>query len=427
MTADRSPVRLPFPWVLLLCGLLALAGKFALSLTTYGSNDVLYWEADLRKIQTEGPLALYRDGAVPSWEGTPYADAEIFNHPPLMVHVIRAWGTLEAVSGVPFRAWLRLTSSLADFGMLWLVWQILRTKKIQVRPVMLVLLALSPVSILVSGFHGNTDPVMVFFLLLSIYAIETGRPAWVAGVAFGMAINIKIVPVVFAPLILLYLGLMRRRLVFTLAAGLVFLAGSMPYLAQDPILLIRSMFGYSPVMGSWGLPEIAYLLPGNMLSAYRTIGRPLALLLVLAASLWIHRRAPHTSLFVRCGSLAFLFLFVASGFGPQYLAWLVPWWVVLPWKSARWHYVSASAFLCLFYTVWSRGGWYIANMIENRPMPPGTVPLFFLEMGCWVSVGMVVIAYLRYFTSNQYLEPVLLSGDGNLGKCLAAVGPTRAV
>jgi hypothetical protein len=174
---------------------------------------------------------------------------------------------------------------------------------------------------------------------------------------------------------------------------------------EDPTLVIRSVFGYSPALGSWGLPEVAYLLPGNALSVYRIIGRPIALSVILLASVRIHLRAGHASLFVRCGFLAFLFLFVSSGFGPQYLAWSVPWWVVLPWKSVRWHYFSLSAFLCMFYTVWSRGGWHLANMIEHNPMPAGTVPLTVLEMACWVSVGMVLIAYFQYFTSTRSTKP----------------------
>jgi len=60
-------------------------------------------------------------------------------------------------------------------------------------------MALSPVSIMVSGFHGNTDPVMICLVLLSIYLVESGRPAWLCGAIFGMAMWIKIVPVIFLP------------------------------------------------------------------------------------------------------------------------------------------------------------------------------------------------------------------------------------
>ena len=45
----------------------------------------------------------------------------------------------------------------------------------------------------------------------------------------------------------------------------------MPYLAQDPALVIRSVFGYnSSGSGYWGLSAIAALLSKDALDAYRT-------------------------------------------------------------------------------------------------------------------------------------------------------------
>src|SRR5689334_963170 len=42
------------------------------------------------------------------------------------------------------------------------------------------------------GLHGNTDPILIFFLLLSIYLIDSQRPPWLAGAALGMAANFKL-------------------------------------------------------------------------------------------------------------------------------------------------------------------------------------------------------------------------------------------
>ena len=67
---------------------------------------------------------------------------------------------------------------------------------------------------MVAGFHGNTDPIMVSLLLLSVYLVETGRGEWLAGAAFGMAMNIKILPLLLAPAALLSLPGTRRRIGF---------------------------------------------------------------------------------------------------------------------------------------------------------------------------------------------------------------------
>lgn len=41
-----------------------------------------------------------------------------------------------------------------------------------------------PITSWVSGFHGNVDAVMMFFLLLSLFLLQSQRAAWLVGVAF---------------------------------------------------------------------------------------------------------------------------------------------------------------------------------------------------------------------------------------------------
>ncbi len=377
--------------ILVVAAALAFAGKVALSVTTYGTNDVMTWEADIRKIQSDGALALYRDGAMATLGEKQYR-VERFNHPPFMVHALRAGGIAAAVSGIPFRVWLRVTSAIADTGILLIVWGILGTGN-PLSLSRLLPVALSPVLILVSGFHGNTDSMMIFFLLLSIHLIQTGRSGWQAGAALGMAANIKVVPLIFVSVILLYLPTTRRRVEFALSAAGIWLAGSMPYLAQDPALVIRSVFGYnSSGSGYWGLPAVASLISNDALKAYMTFGKPLAFAAVLVASWGVHVWVRRASLFAQCAFIGFLFLFMLSAFGPQYLVWLVPWSAALPWRKVRWHYALSSVFLCAFYGAWSRGSWYIVNFMETAaPRPSREALVAILAFACWASVGAMVI------------------------------------
>jgi len=309
-----------------------------------------------------------------------------------MIYLLQAWGAASALSGIPLRVWLRGSCAIADLGMLFLVYFILKAEGLPVRPPILLLLALSPVSILVSGFHGNTDPIMICLLLLSIYLIDTGRPVWLAGAAFGMALNIKVVPVIFLPAILVYLAFMRLRIKFALSAGAVFLAASMPFLAHDPALVMRSVFGYNPVSGSWGLPAITLLVSSEALAGYLVIGKYLALGTVFLAPIWIQTRAPRCPLFLQCGFVAFLFLFLASGFGTQYLAWLVPWSAALPWRKFRWNYTLMGAYVFLYYGAFSRWGW---SMAHTAYAPPSVARIAMLQAACWISVGIVTVAIGR--------------------------------
>jgi hypothetical protein len=59
--------------------------------------------------------------------------------------------------------------------------------------------ALSPVMFIISGFHGNTDPVFVMFILLSAYLLTVkDRPA-LAGASAALACSVKLVPIVPLP------------------------------------------------------------------------------------------------------------------------------------------------------------------------------------------------------------------------------------
>jgi hypothetical protein len=54
------------------------------------------------------------------------------------------------------------------------------------------------------------------------------------GCALGMAMNVKIVPVVFVPAAILFLPSMRRRAEFAVGLGTVVLAAWLQVLARDP-------------------------------------------------------------------------------------------------------------------------------------------------------------------------------------------------
>ena len=399
---------------LLIAALAALVCKILLTLATYGTNDVLFWEADLRKVEAEGGIALYRDGAVPAWNGKTYR-IEAFNQPPFLIHLLKAWKVLSDNSGLPpIRFWLRLTSSVADFGMLWILCRILEAEKLAVTQLNLILFALSPVSILVSGFHGNTDPVMILFVMIAVYLISAGRPILLAGLAFGMALNIKVAAVIFLPAVLLYLGSWRRRAVFCSCVGIAFFAGSIPEIIQDPALVVHKVFGYLPVPGDWGFNLVARRISAGLRETYPRIGRPLALASVVIASIWIHRRHPYVPLFVRCGLGAFTFLFFTPGFGSQYLIWVLPWWVILEGWDASVFYASSAAFLLLLYGAWSQFTFYLGNSLEpvaRNPRILATIP----EAICWLSIGALAIRIAQWKSDggSTSLGPITVCNTPN--------------
>src|ERR1051326_9014163 len=95
--------------------------KIVLSLCTFGTNDVLFFQSYSAKIQAAGGVALYRDGAVLPGVGRPRfhtpgspPGAEGFFHPPFIVNLLYLLNWFQTLTHLPFPFTFRLLSILAD-------------------------------------------------------------------------------------------------------------------------------------------------------------------------------------------------------------------------------------------------------------------------------------------------------------------------
>lgn len=370
-----------------MAALLAFALKTTIAIRTYGTNDVSYWLWFLEQLRASDGVGLYH-------ASDPSNGTKFFNHPPFMIHVLRLLDWLATATPLPFQFWLRLPAIVADLASLLLVWRILaREPGERLAPLALLLLAVAPPSIMISGFHGNTDPIMTCFVLLAVYLLARRYPAVLVGIAFGMSMNIKIVPAILVPAFLLALPDFRRRALFAVAAGLTFLLASLPTIAQDPVFIIRRVFGYGSFGGHWGISRIlTHYFADNtpLLDAYASYGRFILIGAILAVTWWLHSRPRPVPLFRQCGLLLFLFLALAPGFGVQYLAWLIPWPVVLGAGAAALFYAVSGYFLFLVYTYWARGfPWYLADSVSiGLWKGQATVA----EVACWLAIVLLTLA-----------------------------------
>lgn len=394
--------------------------KIGIALSTQGSTDVLIFEADLAKMRREGAVALYRDGISTPWCGQlGQRECPPFIHPPFMIHALAAWGALADVSGLPLRFWLRLTCAIADVGSLALVLRMrgARRQEDVAAWTTLALFTACPISILVSGFHGNTDPILMFFVLLSIFLVESRRPAWQAGVALGMAMNVKILPALLVPVVLLGLSRSRRRVEFCAGAAAVVLLASLPILAAAPEVVVPRVSGYSSQSGSWGISLLALSALQIQPLAWlydlsARYGKVVSVGLVVIASWWPGPRYRESALFLRIGFLLFLFLAVTPGFGAQYLVWLVPWVVALGVGPTAAYYVVGAFFLFAYYTA-AAGGfpWDLANSLEH---PPWTATVLGLGLICWLVICRLTLRYARTLWALPAERPC--SGDAAPGR-----------
>ncbi len=403
--AQPAPRRiLGLPAGIFLAALFALAVKLVLALRTTGTNDIRSFMYFLLEYDSWGIRRTY-------------ADEPEFNHPPFILHWLSALRWLYHHVGLKPGFWIRIPSILADFGSACLLSRLLadRLGDPRVRATLL-LAVLAPVSIFVSGFHGNNDPVMIFLVLLSAFLLEREAPTWIAGLAMGMAVNMKIVPLVFWPAVFLWLPDLRRRAEYFGAAVLAVVVASSPILFQEPALLARKVLGYKSAFGMWGLSRLASFAPESLASAYEAAGRYVLVAVLVALAFWMNRRREKPGPFAQIGLLAFAFLAFSPGFGVQYLAWLVPWIAGAALAPALGFTVAATLFLGLVYTFWCQGAaletgdpdwrhavfwrnslpWDFANADRMGEWRGPIVPF---EIACWLSVAWMFVAKLRRLRS----------------------------
>ena len=381
-------------WMFVCAAGLALVLKVCLALYTIGTNDALTWDHDLLKVRTSGAERLYREGVeYSSPAGWKYPRQE-FIHPPGVVNGLRGLGVLQDASGLPLHCWLRVACAIADIGTLWVVWSVFRGAQ---HRMLTMLIALSPVSILISGFHGNTDPIMICFVVVCVYSIERRRMAWSA-VAFGLAVSVKLVPTIFVPTLLLSLPDWHSRIKWTGLAAVIWAACSMPYLAQEPILIFKTMLTYESARGLWGLYFLSSLLKSTALEPIHTVYAPVAkwIALLAVASLPLALRCFRVPLplFFQCGMVVFLFLLLSPGFGLQYLAWTVPFVCALGIRPTASYYAVTGTCILTIYAAASRGmSNYYADVFNVSMLMRISIRLV-----CWVTIAVIACRFIQLAT-----------------------------
>ena len=392
VTLEQSTARAEarIPPLLLLTSVLALLAKCSMAFFTYGTLDVTTFRNDVAVAKSEGVTVLYREGIHYLVHGQPYA-AQIFSHPPSMIHVLRLWDLLEGSSGLPLQFWMRFFCALADFGTVLVVWRLSLLKPgFMIDRKALILMAACPISIMVSGFHGNTDPIMMFFLVASVYFVEADKPA-IAGLFFGLAACVKIVPILFALCFVLRIGTVRVVVRFAVIGAATFFIAGLPYWAYTwrEALHVFATYDSRP----W-LATLVFRSLGISAGMHRIV----FVLLAIALSIYMNIRPKRVPLFIQVGAVTMLFLAIAPGFAIQYFVWGVPWVVSLGAMNAAIYYAFAGAFLARLYTIWCKGlPWYAADDISSTLGAAGTILLVL----SWLAVWYTCFVFVRRIVGHR--------------------------
>ena len=180
---------------------LGLLVRLSLSAASIGTNDASTW---MRFGRLASELGV----------GEPYVRDRFLNHP--LPTLCWAWLSYD-LSGGSLRRFafvMRLPAILADVASCRLLWTIVVERGGGRQAFQAVaLLALSPLAVMVSGFYCNTDSLYVCLTLLSLRLASRGRP-FAAGAAIAAALNVKLIPILVVPALLLNCRSSARALRF---------------------------------------------------------------------------------------------------------------------------------------------------------------------------------------------------------------------
>jgi uncharacterized membrane protein len=347
--------------------LIALMLKLVIAFNTVGTNDA---------------VSFYGFAKVLSQHGLEWAYRHIIylNHPPLIAYYLRGIYTLTEQPwcqdvGVHFPFLLRLPGIIADFLVVLVLLRITKTD-LRIPTWALALFALSPVSLMVSGFHGNTDPVMVMFLMLAAYMCLRDRPLLCA-IFFALSCQIKIIPLLLLPILFFFWLSRQAALRFTIPFILLTVAMWIQPLIGFPMLFLRNVIGYSSYWGGWGITYwlrlshwgqfngtgAFHLPPAAAASAFALKCSIAAAVLLLA---WRRRLLDGRGAIDSIAYAWMIFFVFSPGICAQYMVWIAPFSLLLSPSFYAWVTATSSLFLFAFYNAIAGGlPWYLAISSNN--------------------------------------------------------------
>jgi hypothetical protein len=355
--------------------------RIAHALTSLGTTDMSMWYRFSEMIE--------RDGIFHTYDNT-----SLLNHPPFALLFVQAIYRFAAATGLEFAHLFRIVTSVADVVTTIALARIAGRDEANGAPL---LFFLSPAAIFISGFHGNTDPLMIMFLVLAVWAVTRDRPI-AGGLLLAAAVGIKILPLFVAPLLLIACRGSRARQRFLAAMAVACALIFMPGMIVVGPAFIDSIFFYTGlVRKAWGIPLLRFLIDGGEGVPGLTL-----VLIAAAAAIWTWvwrgeaRRATAMSagrLLALIGLVYLVLIFFAPGYGVQYLYWPLPFVAfALPRAFAAIVHGAVSVYLFATYTVWSEGWpWWFAG---EQSSPEANAILGKAGIPLWVLFGIAATVAL---------------------------------
>lgn len=312
-----------------------------------------------------------------------YEIHNFFPYTPLSLFIAPLALHISTVFDQPFHLIMKLFPMAGDVGTATLIFLLARRRWSAPGATLAGLaFAFNPVSILITGFHGNIMPLSVFFAFWAYYLLEAGdrRKTYVlSGLVLGIGIGLRSWPILLLPFLVRpgQLGGWRQQIIYVAVAAFPSALTLAPYLLVNFEGINREFFEYTSIpdfgwigirRNLWFLETGNLSLPGTQTEDWLAQSRTYFLMgygvLVLVA--FLRPNLLDTAGWIASALMLFYTLF--GGVAAQYLVWVVP-FVAFGLYGQAFAVVAAGA-IVTFYLTYHPGillGPYPSPIEYSRP------------------------------------------------------------
>lgn len=198
-----------------------------------------------------------------------YAFTDRYNYSPLWFILLSVLNKINNLfPGLSLRFIVRLFLSLVDLASLLVLYKISRLKKIFF-PLVVVGFFLNPISILITGHHGQFENLTILFILMGIYVFLKNKKSKLAGSLFILAGLTK--HIVFNQVLAFFNFCFKQKkkvVIYFVISALIFLATFIPFWQQGREGIIDNVFLYKSLEGGYGLSYFLNLISSSFSQYY---------------------------------------------------------------------------------------------------------------------------------------------------------------
>ncbi len=318
----------------------------------------------------------------------------VCSNPPLWLW----WGagafSLGQFFHLPFQLVIKVPMILADILICLLIYQLVKDKKL--RFVSALFYSLNPVSILVTGFHGQFDSFVILTILLAIKFFRSPKK-WLSPFSLGLGIALKSFPVLIGPVFLLKKKKIKEKIIFAFWSALPIFLILLPFLFKYSLGSAKYIFGYSGITDfGWMaiIRAINWLSHGQAFLAIDGFGTLLSwnkigfLALYGFLFLWLIKKKKDL-IFAWTIIFTAFYLFY-GGISSQYLVWILPFLIIIDLKMAIYYSFFACLAMASFYSFFfpSMFLWLIPGFVSQKILNSASVDLAFASQGLGTAIPL---------------------------------------